>query len=103
MELQTKDFKKKVLSAKKPILVDFWGSWCIPCKQMEPMMEELAKKQNNIKIFRINVNKNPLIASQHKIMGVPTLVLFQNGKEKARLVGSQTLDLLDKFIIDNLT
>jgi len=103
MELKTKDFEEKVIKNKKPVLVDFWGSWCIPCKQMEPIIDRLAKSQQNLEIHRINVNQNPAIASRHHIMGVPTFILFEKGRELGRMVGSQTVDQLEKFLKDNLT
>lgn len=97
MELKTEDFKAKVLDSKKPVLVDFWGSWCIPCKQMEPLIKQL-KEEVDIDIYKVNVNQNPTISAKEKVMGVPTFILYQSGKQIDRLVGAQTLETLKNFI-----
>jgi len=103
MEIKTKDFKEKVLQADKPVLVDFWGSWCIPCKQMEAMVKELAEKRTDVDIYKMNVSKNPVTAKEYNVMGVPTFVLFEKGKEKARVIAAQSLGSLETFISENLT
>lgn len=103
MELKGRDFKEKVVKAKKPVLIDFWGSWCIPCKQMEPIIKKLKEEFQELEVFQVNVNQNPAIANQYHIMGVPSFVLFRDGKELDRMVGAQTADQLKKFLEDNLT
>ncbi len=100
MELNSKTFQEKVLESKKKILVDFWGSWCIPCKQMEPVVEQL-KKEVDIEVYKLNINRNPNISEQENIMGVPTFIIYDKGKEVDRLVGAQALDSLKQFIKKN--
>jgi len=102
MEIKAKDFDHKVLQAEKPAVVDFWGSWCIPCKQMEPAVEALRESQVDLEVFEVNVNRNPRLAAQYRIMGVPTFVLFQDGEERGRVIGAQTPDQLMRFIEDHL-
>ena len=97
--LTDKNFKKEVLQSKIPVLVDFWASWCPPCKMAEPIIENLAQKLDSIvKVAKINVDQNPISASKHKIMGVPIFIIFINGKEIVRRVGAQSKGhLLDMF------
>ena len=76
-EVKTEDFERAVLQARRPTLVDFWGSWCIPCKQMEPVLEALAASRPDLAVVKVNVNRNRPLVSQYRIMGVPTFVLFQ--------------------------
>lgn len=102
MEITARDFDQKVLQAKKPALVDFWGSWCIPCKQMEPVVEALEDSQLELELFEVNVNRNRGLAAQHRIKGVPTFVLFQDGEERGRVVGAQSPDQLIGFIKEHL-
>ncbi|MGC9318385.1 MAG: thioredoxin family protein [Armatimonadota bacterium] len=102
MELSTKDFDQEVLQADKPVLVDFWGSWCIPCKQMEPTLKQLEDSGFDLEIFQVNVNRNPQLRARYQIMGVPTFILFEAGQERARVVGAQSPDQLLSFIGDHL-
>ena len=97
--LRDKSFKKEVLESKIPVLVDFWASWCPPCKMVEPIIKELAQKLDNIvKVAKINVDQNPISTSNCKIMGVPIFIIFINGKEVVRRVGAQSKGhLLDMF------
>ncbi len=83
-------------------MVDFWGSWCIPCKQMDPILEAVAEKQPDLAVFDVNVNRNPSLAAKYRIRGVPTLILFQNGEERGRAVGAQTAGQVLKFIEEHL-
>jgi len=102
MELTAKDFDQEVLRAQRPALVDFWGSWCIPCKQMEPVVEALKESHPDLGVFSVNVNRNPRLVAQYRIMGVPTFVLFRDGEERGRVVGAQSPDQLVGFIRDHL-
>jgi len=100
MELNSNNFDKKVLSTENQVLVDFWGSWCIPCKQMEPIVKKLSQELD-ISVFKINVNQNPTISNQENILGVPTFIFYNKGKQVDRLVGAQTLDSLKNFVKKN--
>ena len=99
--LTDKNFREEVLESKIPVLVDFWASWCPPCKMTEPTIQELAQNLDGvIKIAKINVDQNPISASEYQIMGVPTFIIFRNGNEIARRVGAQSkqqlLDMLEE-------
>ena len=87
-EVKADDFKKEVLKSDKPVLIDFWAEWCVPCKKIEPIIEELSEEfKNHVKFLRLNVDENPSIAYEYEIRGIPTLVLFKDGKPVDRIVG----------------
>lgn len=92
-------FEKDVLHNELPVFVDFWASWCPPCKVVEPILEELAKEcKGRLKIYKINVDQNPISAANFQIVGVPTFVLFREGDELQRRVGAQSKEQLRKLL-----
>jgi thioredoxin 1 len=94
-----KDFESTVIKSDVPVLVDFWASWCTPCKMSDPIIKELAREYNGkVKIAKINVDQNPKTAAKYKIMGVPTYILFHSGDEIERKVGAQSKDQLMKIV-----
>lgn len=103
MEVKDKNFKEKVLESGKPVLVDFWGSWCIPCKRMEPVIEELNKEhEGKIKFVSLNINKSPKTPRQYNVKGVPTYALFWKGELVKRDVGAKSKKQLKEFIEKSL-
>ncbi|HEY5890274.1 MAG TPA: thioredoxin [Acidimicrobiia bacterium] len=76
------------ISGDKPVLVDFWAEWCGPCRMIAPVLEEIAKETDAITIAKLNIDENPNPPSQHDVMSIPTLILFQDGVEKKRIVGA---------------
>lgn len=88
MQLTDDTFKNEVMDAKGLVLVDFWAPWCGPCKMMEPIIEELSSSyRGRVKVGKLNVDENNRTAGDYGIMSIPTLILFQDGKEINRLVG----------------
>ena len=77
----------EVLKEKKITVVDFWATWCGPCKMLSPIIDELSKNNTDITIGKINVDENPNISSQYNVRGIPTLIFFEDGKEVDRIVG----------------
>jgi len=99
--LRDSSFKKEVIESEIPVLIDFWASWCPPCKMIEPIIEELSQDlEGAVKITKINVDQNPTSASAHKIMGVPTFIIFKCGKEMGRRVGAQSKTQLMDMLKD---
>lgn len=85
------NFKKEVLESDIPVLVDFWASWCPPCKMIEPLMDKLGKEfEGRIKICKLNVDQNRKTRSDYDINNVPTFILFKKGKVFHRVYASQT-------------
>lgn len=88
IKLGSENFEKEVLKSEKPVLVDFYADWCGPCNAMAPVIEELATElDGKAKVGKINVDENSDIAVEYNVMSIPTLIIFQNGKEEKRLVG----------------
>ena len=80
-----------VIGDATPVLVDFWAEWCGPCKMMNQPLEELAgENAGKLTIAKLNVDENQQVALNHEVMGIPTMIVFQNGQEKKRLVGARS-------------
>jgi thioredoxin 1 len=89
LHVNDKNFAEEVLSAQLPVLVDFWATWCGPCRSISPIIEDLAKEfTGRIKVTKLNVDENPAIPSQYGVRGIPTLILFKGGKILDQIVGA---------------
>lgn len=82
------NFDSEVLQAQEPVLVDFWASWCAPCRRLMPIVEEISDKTAGVKVCKANVGEQKEIAARYGVQSVPTLILFRNGKAADKLVGS---------------
>ena len=96
-EITTANFETEVLKSEKPILIDFWATWCGPCKMMAPVFHTVADELNGeVDFFSVDVDENPGLAAANKVFSVPTLILYKNGVEASRSVGAiSKYDLLD--------
>ena len=83
------NFQKEVLESDKPVLVDFWASWCGPCRMVGPVIDEIAEERNDIKVGKINVDEQPELAAQFRVMSIPTMIVFKNGEIANRTMGAQ--------------
>ncbi len=104
IDLKSEDFNKEVLESDIPVLVDFWASWCMPCKMMSPVLDDLAKDlESKVKIIKINTEEeeNQNLALEYNIQSIPNLKLFKGGKVIGEFVGMQNKEAL-KLEIEKL-
>lgn len=83
------NFNQEVLNSDKPVLMDFWASWCGPCRMVVPLVEEIAKERSDIKVVKINVDEEQELAMQFGVMSIPTLVVMKNGKIVNQVTGAR--------------
>ena len=96
-------FEEEVINAEGPVLVDYWAEWCGPCKMIDPLLHELADEfGEKIKIAKVNIDENQQITSQFKIRGIPTLMVFKEGKVQGMKVGAVTKGVLKDFINEHV-
>ena len=87
-DITNQDFETKVLKASKPVIVDFWASWCGPCKLAGPILEALADEyKGKVEIYKINIDEHQENAQRYNVMSIPTTILFKDGKEISRQIG----------------
>jgi thioredoxin 1 len=99
VKITDEDFEKEVMQSKVPVLVDFWASWCGPCKTIAPVVEELAKEYTGqIKIVKMNVDENMETPNIYNVRSIPTLILFKEGSELDRMVGVVPKSTLEEMI-----
>ena len=98
MHITSENFVDQVQRAKSPVLVDFFATWCGPCKMMAPVLEELEKSRGDILVGKVDVDEQGTLARQYSISAVPTLVLFKDGREVKRNSGFLPKEALERFI-----
>lgn len=89
MNINKENFQNEVLNAGQPVLLDFWASWCGPCRMVAPVVEAIAEERPDVKVGKINVDEQPELASQFGIMSIPTLVVMKDGQIVQQAVGAR--------------
>lgn len=84
------NFSQEVLRSEQPVLVDFWAAWCGPCMALAPTIDEIAGEQSQVKVGKVNVDEEPELARQYRVMSIPTLMLFRDGEPVRREAGGKS-------------
>ena len=99
INLSKENFEEEVLKSEKPVLVDFWATWCGPCKMLAPVIAEIAEEQKDkIKVGKVNIDEQNELAAKYKITSIPTLILFKNGEPVKQEIGFQIKSEVEKMI-----
>lgn len=98
VNVNKENFRAEVLQSDRPVLVDFWASWCGPCRMIAPILEELSQEREDIKVCKVNVDEQPELASQFGVVSIPLLVVVENGQVVRKSVGAKPKADIEKLL-----
>jgi thioredoxin 1 len=102
LTITDENFETQVLQSDKPVLVDFWATWCGPCRAVAPVLDQIAEENDRVLIGKLNVDEQQKIAYQFQVSSIPTFILFKDGKMADRMMGAMPKPAFEKFIERNL-
>jgi thioredoxin 1 len=98
--IESSDFESKVIKAEKPVLVDFFATWCGPCQAMAPVLENLSKDvADKASVFKVDIDKSPDLANKFNVMSVPTILIFKDGEVAKQFIGITAIETLKKELL----
>lgn len=100
INITKENFAQEVLHSEKPVLLDFWASWCGPCRMVAPLVEQIAQQRQDIVVGKINVDEEPTLAAQFGITSIPTLVVMKSGKITATVLGYRPMEQIEALLED---
>lgn len=89
VNLTSENFQREVLNSEKPVLVDFWASWCGPCRMVSPLVDQIAEENQDVKVGKVDIDDQPELAGAFRVMSIPTLMVFKGGKLYKSAIGAR--------------